>query len=190
MSYNRLLIKGKLFCARKSPNPIPYRRAFGNIYAMLKPGGDCFIEIIGRHLTYDIWRKQRTNPKWAPYMGNLEDYISRYHDAEDSAALAMDYAKEFFDPAAIEVSVLDIPHSYDQSFFNGKSIDQLFRSRFSVWFLCLDYYRAIDFMVRNVPVELRDDYVADINQLYADAGAVRNGKVEIMYQMIMVYATK
>lgn len=72
------------------------RRAFANIFHMLKPGGDCLISMLARMPIFEVYKRMAKQPKWAEYLQDVAECISPYQDASDPVALAGTYLKEFF----------------------------------------------------------------------------------------------
>ncbi|XP_056642725.1 juvenile hormone acid O-methyltransferase-like [Diorhabda sublineata] len=53
------------------------RRAFQNIFNMLKPGGDILMSFIAKSNLYDIYENMSKHKKWQHY--STKEYISPYH---------------------------------------------------------------------------------------------------------------
>ncbi|KAK4880441.1 hypothetical protein RN001_008587 [Aquatica leii] len=52
-----------------------HKKAFNNIYKMLKPGGKVLISFISKSLIPDMYQYVYDNPKWTKYMSNFKDVV-------------------------------------------------------------------------------------------------------------------
>lgn len=59
-----------------------FREAFTNIYNLLDNGGDCLLLFLSHMPMYDVIRTMSKNPKWSPWLRNVEAFISPYHDLQ------------------------------------------------------------------------------------------------------------
>lgn len=60
---------------------IIFRRAFKNIYQILKPGGWTFLNIFERSPLDEVFEKLSKNPKWSDY--GQDEIISKYYYSEN-----------------------------------------------------------------------------------------------------------
>ncbi|XP_055613919.1 juvenile hormone acid O-methyltransferase isoform X2 [Uranotaenia lowii] len=54
------------------------RKALSNIRNLLAEGGECLLVFLACNPIYDIFYELSRHPKWAPYMTNVEKFISPY----------------------------------------------------------------------------------------------------------------
>ncbi|KAJ0173389.1 hypothetical protein K1T71_011565 [Dendrolimus kikuchii] len=58
-------------------------RAFRNIFDLLEQGGDCFLVFVARHYVYDIFLNLSMMELWSPYLKNVVDFLSPYHECQE-----------------------------------------------------------------------------------------------------------
>jgi juvenile hormone acid methyltransferase len=58
-------------------------QALKNMHKMLKPGGQLLVTIISTAAMFDIYENMARDKKWSPFLTNVQDYISMYHESED-----------------------------------------------------------------------------------------------------------
>lgn len=62
------------------------QRAVQNIHRLLKPGGDCLLSLMTNCPLYDVYSRVAQYPEWAPYMADVNRFISPYHYSEEPCA--------------------------------------------------------------------------------------------------------
>lgn len=50
-----------------------------NFYKLLKNEGDMLLSFLAQHPHYDVYKEQSQDPKWAPYMKDVDLHLSPYH---------------------------------------------------------------------------------------------------------------
>lgn len=69
------------------------RQAMKNIYNLLAPGGDCLLAFLAQNPIFEIYKRMATNRKWAPFMTDVQRFISPY---QHSASPADDLSKMLY----------------------------------------------------------------------------------------------
>lgn len=69
------------------------RQAMKNIYKLLAPGGDCLLAFLAQNPIFEIYKRMATNRKWAPFMMDVQRFISPY---QHSASPADDLSKMLY----------------------------------------------------------------------------------------------
>lgn len=63
---------------------ISFRKAFQNIYSLIRPeGGDCLLTIFARSPYYDAYQSLSKTGKWASYLYDVNNYTCQWHYATD-----------------------------------------------------------------------------------------------------------
>ncbi|CAD7079460.1 unnamed protein product [Hermetia illucens] len=62
------------------------KKAIKNIFDLLKHDGDCLLVFLAKHPIFDVYKKLSQNNKWAPFMEDVDRFISPYHHRENPAA--------------------------------------------------------------------------------------------------------
>lgn len=77
------LINGKLFSLinRRHFNCVYNRRAFQNLFTLLKPGGEVLLSFLGTCPIFEVYLNISKNIRWAPWF--KEEMISPYHNSPD-----------------------------------------------------------------------------------------------------------
>lgn len=58
------------------------RKAFSNIFELLREGGDCLLVFMGHLPVFDVYRIMSLDRKWSRWVRDVEKYISPYHDSQ------------------------------------------------------------------------------------------------------------
>lgn len=58
----------------------------GNLYKMLKSGGDMLLCFLASNPVFNIYEKMSENPKWKPYMSHIKRFLSPFHHSKDPEA--------------------------------------------------------------------------------------------------------
>ncbi|XP_031369307.1 juvenile hormone acid O-methyltransferase [Apis dorsata] len=60
-----------------------FRKAFDNIYKLLRPGGKGLFMLLSWNDGFDVYKKLYANPRYRPYMQDTERYIPVFHECKD-----------------------------------------------------------------------------------------------------------
>ncbi|CAH1108136.1 unnamed protein product [Psylliodes chrysocephalus] len=152
------------------------RRAFKNIYQILKPGGWTFLNIFERSPLDEVFEKLSKNPKWSDY--GQDEIISKYYYSENPQN---EYRRDIN-----AANFKDYHFNVEKDIYNFESIEE-FNSLFT----------AANPTIPKIPKELLDEYMAYYlkecqNCKMIDVTTNKDGKkcAQLNTTMFVVHATK
>ncbi|KAK4872388.1 hypothetical protein RN001_014417 [Aquatica leii] len=113
-----------------------HRKAFTNIYKMLKPGGKVLISFISKSLIPDMYQYVYENPKWTKYMSNFKDVVFKPQTDEFTKKLfdeigfvqvrseerenTYTYNKEYAYGIIKSLNLFDVPKDLEKEFIENQ----------------------------------------------------------------------
>ncbi|EFN83053.1 Uncharacterized protein yxbB [Harpegnathos saltator] len=119
------------------------KRAFRNIYKLLRPGGKALIEFMAHHDSFESYREMKKEPQYEPYMTDINRYIPYFQYCKDSRASLRKILEEtgFH---VIHCSERQTTYTYENR--------QTLRA----------HVLAVDPFISNMPDNLKDRYMDDL----------------------------
>ncbi|KAK4872384.1 hypothetical protein RN001_014413 [Aquatica leii] len=124
------------------------RKAFNNIYNMLKPGGRILISIVQKLIFPDMYTYVYNHPKWKQYMGNYTDVV------------LWEQPDGFYKKLLEEIGFEQFQHEHEQKRFS--------HSKQSVF----GFLKSLNLF--NVPSHLEDEFIEDQMKYFENNGFVES----------------
>uniref|UniRef100_T1IRK8 Methyltransferase domain-containing protein n=1 Tax=Strigamia maritima TaxID=126957 RepID=T1IRK8_STRMM len=142
------------------------RKAISNLYQLLRPGGTCLLVFLARNPVFDMYERLAKNPRWAPYMNDLDKFIPIHQYSTDAAT--------------------DFRATLENCGFRVLSCEA---PEFSYVFENLNYLRdclkAVNPFVNRMPQEEQNDYMIDcLKELQNMKTPLVDGKMVSKYNLL------
>ncbi|XP_070166753.1 juvenile hormone acid O-methyltransferase-like isoform X2 [Polyergus mexicanus] len=155
------------------------RRAFENIYRMIRPGGNILINLITSHDTYDVINILAQDIRFAPYIQDVKNYVSPFNDSN----CPRKELKEILKSIGFKVchcSLREITYSF-------KDPSNVICSIFSI-------YPFVDKMPHDLQEEFKNEYTRKFVEKKVTYKTIQNNQEQILmldlYKLLIVYAQK
>ncbi|XP_055616095.1 juvenile hormone acid O-methyltransferase [Toxorhynchites rutilus septentrionalis] len=154
------------------------RVAFGNVYSLLKPGGDCLLVFLAQNPIFDIYDQLSRSAKWAKYMTDVELYISPFQYCENPAGELEELLSS--------VGFTEYKIQIKEKIYVYEGIDNLKKA-----------VKAVNPFSERMPMELQEDFLDDYIGVVRRMSLSQNcGEDEddcrfiTPYKLVVVYATR
>nr|ARE68679.1 juvenile hormone acid O-methyltransferase [Epicauta chinensis] len=155
------------------------KKAFENIYNMLKPGGDMMLAFLGIYPLFAIYEILAKTSKWSKYMYDFDKFISPYHHSRRPD--------------------VEMEHLLTRQGFISlecQAIPSLFTFETLISFIQL--IKAVNPFISRLPEDevdnYLDDFVGEVRQMKnftieTDENG-REGRIQMAYELLFVVASK
>uniref|UniRef100_A0A0K8S8Y3 Methyltransferase domain-containing protein n=1 Tax=Lygus hesperus TaxID=30085 RepID=A0A0K8S8Y3_LYGHE len=145
--------------------------AVENMSKLLKPDGQQFLVFLAKSPIFDLYKNLKINPTWAPFMQDIDNYISKYHNSLDPA--------EEFKQLLINNGFSDVKAINRWKSYYFDSVEQLITSII-----------AVNPFIKRIPEDLLPSYREDIDKFIHQTTTQKDGRIQINYCLIVAYAVK
>ncbi|XP_073822309.1 juvenile hormone acid O-methyltransferase-like [Musca autumnalis] len=163
------------FCLQLVPNQ---RKAFQNIYSLLRPdGGNCLLTIFARSPYYDAYQTMSKTIKWSSYMSDVDDYTCSWHYSYDPVEEVKKLLKECgFREFEVQLKPTIYTYSNIEDFKNNM--------------------KAVSHYTHRIPIELQDDFMNDFAKAMIKAKPSFKyfndhvGEFNFPYEQLVIFARR
>ncbi|KAF6208554.1 hypothetical protein GE061_017012 [Apolygus lucorum] len=145
--------------------------AVKNLFRLLKPDGQLFLVFLSKSAVFELYKHLKKNPNWAPYMQDVDNYISIYHNSLDPA--------EEFKQLLVNHGFTDVKVINQWKSYHFDSLDQL-----------TEAILAVNPFIKRIPEDLLPAYKDDIEKFARQNITQKDGRVETKYRLIVACAAK